>query len=200
MSHRTMTTGVIGTPATGLDAQGFNAGAAAAGVRGEHLTAQTLRDYSSDCLIAHSLRLPVKMNADIDHLIVAGNSLMAIDSKLWKPGYYHGWIGSPRRGLRTEAHLDVDASARAVSALESMLAADGLTPTTSRLVAVHPAKQKQKQKTTISTSLRWHTPPIVAATALATHIEDFLQQSGGLRADPELASAIKRIHQKGRSS
>lgn len=198
MSHRNATTGVIGTPAAGLHTQGFNAGTATAGARGEHLTAQTLRDYSGDCLIVHSLRLPVKMNADIDHLIVAGNSLLAIDSKLWKPGYYHGWIGSPRRGLSTEAHLDVDASAHAVSALESMLAADGLTPTTSRLVAVHPAKQKQK--TTISTSLRWHTPPIVAATALASHIEGFLEQAVNHGPDPKLAAAIKRIHQKGRSS
>lgn len=198
MSHRNATTGVIGTPAAGLHTQGFTPGTAEAGARGEHLSATMLRDYADDCLIVHSLRLPVKMNADIDHLIVAGDSLLAIDSKLWKPGYYHGWFGAPRRGLSTEAHLDVNASARAVSALESMLTADGLAPRTSRLVAVHPAKQKQK--TTISTSLRWHTPPIVAASKLRIRIEDFLEQSGHHGPDPKLAAAIKRIHQKGRSS
>lgn len=197
MSQGTKTTGVIGSPAAGLSAQDFNAGAASAGTRGERLTAAALGGYVRSCLIVHSLRLPVKMNADIDHLIVAGNSLLAIDSKLWKPGYYHSWFGIPRRGLGAEAHLDVDASARAVSALKSMLSADGLNPAVDRLVVVHPAKQKQK--TTISVSMQLRTPPTVSAatSGFTRRIEDFISDCHG--ADPKLAASIKRIHQKGRS-
>lgn len=194
MSTPLKTTGVIGTAAAGMTDQGFDASRAASGARGESLTAAILRGYSDWALIIHSLRLPVKLKTDIDHLVVAGEGILAIDSKLWRPGYYHGWLGTPMRGFRREPHVSAASTEKALDVLTSMLAADRIDPETSSLIAVHAAKKHAA--TTISSSLSWRPTPIVGAATLEDRVEKFLTLHPGA-AEDRLARGLQRIHRKG---
>lgn len=195
MSTPFKTTGVIGTAAAGMTDQGFDASRASSGARGEGYTAVILRGFSDRALIIHSLRLPVKLKTDIDHLVVADEAILAIDSKLWRPGYYHGWLGNPMRGMRPEPHISSPSTEKALDVLTSMLAADGIRPQVSSLVAVHGAKKREV--TTISSSLSFRSTPIIGAATLDDRVEKFLTRYPGT-ADEDLARGLQRIHQKGK--
>lgn len=196
MSMAFKTTGVVGTAAAGMTDQGFDASRASSGARGEGLTAAILRGYSDRALIIHSLRLPVKLETDIDHLVVSGEGILAIDSKLWRPGYYHGWFGTPMRGVRREPHVSAAATEKALEVLTSMLGADRIDPETFSLVAVHGAKKAES--TTVSSSLSWRPTPIIGAAKLEDRVEKFLTLHPG-PAEDRLARALQRIHRKGRA-
>lgn len=74
-----------------LDDAGFaaNAQTAKAGQAGELLTARILNRQAADrgFTVLHDLRVP-RARANIDHVVVAGNRVWVIDSKLWLPGVY----------------------------------------------------------------------------------------------------------------
>ena len=57
---------------------------------GEQITASLLDELLviPSVHIIHGLRFPGAHSADIDHVVVAGNRIALIDSKLWKPGQY----------------------------------------------------------------------------------------------------------------
>ena len=81
----------LGTAGGSLDNTGFaaNAGTAKAGQTGELLTAKILDTHAAQrgFTVLHDLRIP-RAKANIDHVVVAGNRVWVIDSKLWKPGRY----------------------------------------------------------------------------------------------------------------
>ena len=81
----------LGRAGGSLDDAGFsvNAGTAKAGQTGELLTARMLdaRAEKHGFTVLHDLRVP-RSKANIDHIVVAGNRVWVIDSKLWAPGVY----------------------------------------------------------------------------------------------------------------
>lgn len=89
----------LGTAGGSLTDAGFaaNAGTARAGKTGEILTARILdaQAKTRGFTVLHDLRIP-RAKANIDHVVVAGNRVWVIDSKLWLPGLYstvrnHTW-------------------------------------------------------------------------------------------------------------
>lgn len=81
----------LGRAGGSLDVADFasSAEAAAAGRDGEVATAKVLDRLADQqgFTVIHDLRIP-GAKANIDHVVVAGTKVWAIDSKLWKPGFY----------------------------------------------------------------------------------------------------------------
>lgn len=99
---------VWGTAGFGVSRQANWQQASRAGVEagrmGEILTAKVLDQL---CLqpggptVIHDVRIPLKgINANIDHVLVAGDRILLIDSKCWKPGVYWTLFGQTRRGTQ----------------------------------------------------------------------------------------------------
>lgn len=74
---------VIGSPASRVLRSGLSN--AKVGADGEGWTALALQDFAErhpEAVVAHSLSIPGS-NADIDHIVVIGDHITVIDSKLW---------------------------------------------------------------------------------------------------------------------
>lgn len=94
---------VYGTAGAGLsDSSWLGAGntTAAVGRRGEQRTEAILNRLAGDTgiTVLHDLTIPGS-KANIDHAVVAGDTITLIDSKVWKPGFYWTLGGKTRRGL-----------------------------------------------------------------------------------------------------
>jgi len=88
---------------------------AGVGLKGEVRTASVLRAIQSartpsQCFtVVHDIMLPSsKYTANIDHLVIAGNSVIIIDSKVWSPGYYvtvggKTWVYRPKKVRSSQA-------------------------------------------------------------------------------------------------
>jgi len=97
-----------------------------AGKRGEEKTARVLARVCvpGGPTVLHSLRLPMPgVDADIDHIVVAGRDLFIVDSKTWKPARYWTFAHTTRRGLERVPFADKHTSEMAVRALRSLFAA-----------------------------------------------------------------------------
>ena len=97
------------------------------GKKGEERTAEALASIATDGgpTILHSLRLPMSgVDADIDHVVVAGRNVYVVDSKVWKPARYWTVGHVTRRGLERVRFADKHTSEMAVRALRSLLAAN----------------------------------------------------------------------------
>ena len=95
-----MSGAVYGTPAASLKnaAWAKNTTVAEIGARGEHRTAEILNRLAHrGAAIFHDITLPGS-RANLDHVIVAGNSITIIDTKVWAPGTYWRLFGVIRRG------------------------------------------------------------------------------------------------------
>lgn len=100
MSGRVYGTAGVGV-ATGQWVQ--NRGVAQAGARGEIKTAKELGRLvaRSNVTVLHDLKVPVPgITANIDHVVVSGDVVWLIDSKMWKPGFLWTFGGKTRRGLQ----------------------------------------------------------------------------------------------------
>lgn len=104
---------VIGEAAFGLEQDASwaaNAQVAAAGARGEHRTARALNELASrpgGPTILHDVAIPIPgFTANIDHVLVAGRTVVLIDSKSWKPGFYWTWQRVSWRGRERFAPAD----------------------------------------------------------------------------------------------
>ena len=88
--------GAHGVPGRGLTVQRFGANAAP-GIEGERRTARLIEASVLPGLPAarliNGLRWPGTRAADIDHVVLAGNRIAVIDSKLWTDGKY-SWDNS----------------------------------------------------------------------------------------------------------
>lgn len=60
---------------------------------------------SSEWDVFHDLRVPGS-RANIDHVLVGARSVVVIDTKIWKPGFYWTLGGATRRGWERVQHLD----------------------------------------------------------------------------------------------
>lgn len=120
-------------------------GAAAVGQKAERDTAQVLADLADregGPSVFHDLNVPTAgSNANIDHVVVAGTTVLIVDSKAWKPGFYYTIGGRTFRGFFSRFK---PADKREMPFLASSLkrylgdAATVVTP----LVAVWPSSKK----------------------------------------------------------
>lgn len=71
---------------------------AGVGLAGELRTAKLMGNPAAT--VMHDLYVPdAGRKANIDHLVIAGNVIWIIDSKVWKPGFYWTFGGKTRRGF-----------------------------------------------------------------------------------------------------
>jgi hypothetical protein len=85
------------------------------GARAEIRTALELLDplcRNGGPTVLHDLRLSSTnrsggtRDANIDHILISGNTVYIIDTKTWQPGFYWTLGGTTRRGLKKVPHLD----------------------------------------------------------------------------------------------
>lgn len=95
---------VFGQAGAGVQAGGWvaNEGVRQAGARGEKLAAAQLDRWAehSGGTVVHDVLVPhPKLTFNVDHVAIFGRTVVLIDSKFWKPGFYWTWHGVTRRGL-----------------------------------------------------------------------------------------------------
>lgn len=99
--------GIYGRAATGLQDSSWavNENVAKIGAKGEQKTEMLLNGFGKKAAVLHDLRIPLPgFKANIDHVIVSGKSVLLIDSKMWKPGFYWSVLGY-RRGWEKAPHI-----------------------------------------------------------------------------------------------
>ncbi|MBG0738813.1 NERD domain-containing protein [Paeniglutamicibacter antarcticus] len=130
-----MSNGIYGRAATGLQDTSWavNENVAKIGAKGEQKTEALLNGFAMKAAVLHDLRIPIPgFKANIDHAIVSGRSVLLIDSKMWKPGFYWSMLGY-RRGWEKTPH--VGKSQEYVSkAMNTFLNGTGARVLTPRLV------------------------------------------------------------------
>lgn len=123
-----------------------NAETAQAGRAGELATAAILEKLSRErgFAVLHDLRIP-NAKANIDHIVVAGDQVTIIDSKMWKPGFYWTLGGKTRRGFEPVPHADKRGIPLAHTRITEMLDGLNLAPRMQRpLMVIHPSRRDGK--------------------------------------------------------
>jgi hypothetical protein len=137
---------VVGTAAASLaDSAGWaDPGRAAIGAKGERATASVLNALAhvpGGPSVIHDARIPLpNVKANIDHMVVSGNNVLIIDSKMWKPGFYWTAFGRTFRGLSAFPSADKRTLPMAVDGITKFLAGRGIRANVRRpLLIVWPS-------------------------------------------------------------
>lgn len=117
---------VLGTAGGGLRNAPWavNADVAAIGRRGEEKTGEILDRLAANPngpTILHDLMIP-GYRANIDHVIISGNAVTLVDTKVWKPGRYWRLFSVTRRGLERFPSADKRTMQLAVAKIAPLLA------------------------------------------------------------------------------
>lgn len=118
---------IYGVPGGGLKNATWaaNQGVAAVGADGERKTAAVLNEAAlagRGAVVLHDVMIPsARYTANVDHVVVTGNRVLLIDSKVWKPGRYWTLLGATRRGSRRFEHADKATMSVAVKAFSAWL-------------------------------------------------------------------------------
>ena len=101
---------VYGTPGSTLgdDAAFTTKARARQGRRGESDCATLIHNafrHDDDAYVFHDVSIP-GMRANIDHVVVRGLNVLAVDAKRWKAGLYWTLLGHTRRGREAVPHCD----------------------------------------------------------------------------------------------
>ena len=138
----------LGVPGLSLSGPGTWATSAEAreqGRRGEERTAAVLAHLLTPGgpSVLHSLRLPMAgVEADIDHVVVAGRDVWILDSKTWRPAFYWTLRGRTRRGWRPVSFADRHTSEMALQSLRRRFVESEVSAVVHRpLVVVWPSNQ-----------------------------------------------------------
>lgn len=95
-------TGAFGTPSetipAGIETQ----------LGPEAASAEVLDEFGTYAVVAHTVKVPHRTET-IDHVVVAGNAVMLIDSQMWGPGFYHSMFGELRRNFSSKHDYDYEA-------------------------------------------------------------------------------------------
>lgn len=86
-----------------------NDGVRRAGVRGEQLAAALLDQWAetSGATVIHDVMVPhQRYTFNVDHVVVIGRTVVLVDAKLWRPGFYWTWNGRSHRGLQAFPFAD----------------------------------------------------------------------------------------------
>ena len=120
------TIGIAGGSLEGTADWASSPTAAAAGRRGERATAQVLDALAArpgGPTVLHDATIPIAgIDANIDHIVVAGVRVWIVDSKLWRPGWYWTWRGTARRGTTVVPHVARGTAKMAYNSIVSLLA------------------------------------------------------------------------------
>lgn len=166
--------------------------AARAGASGETATAKELNRVAGQPggpTVLHDLRIPIPgISANIDHIVVAGRTVIVVDSKLWKPGRYWTFAGSTRRGFERFAPADKQTLPMAAEAIGKMLSASGLRHRIGRpLMVVWPSSKRAHL------NLVWFRPRGARAIAGATLEQYALERWAGQPADSAIVAALRPL-------
>lgn len=127
--------GIYGRAGTGLQDSSWavNENVARIGAKGEAKTEALLNGFGKKAAVLHDLRIPIPgFKANIDHAVVSGKSVLLIDSKMWKPGFYWSLLGF-RRGWEKTPHIG-KSQEYVSSAMTSYLQGTGARISTPQLV------------------------------------------------------------------
>lgn len=120
---------IIGQAAHGLSGDvswAVNDGAAKFGADAELKTAQLLNDIAmreDGPTVFHDLRIPIpNFNANLDHIVVSGTTLLIVDTKAWKAGFLWTFAGRTHRGLKRFVACDKQTVAMGHDTLVNYLA------------------------------------------------------------------------------
>lgn len=143
-----MTGQILGVPGHGLQDAGWakNQQVAAKGAVGEKLTAQVLDRLATDgdATVMHDLRIPSsRYTANIDHVVVSGNRVLIVDSKLWKPGFVWTLGSKTRRGWDRFEPAEKRTMTLAHDSLQGYLVSAGQVRFPRPLVAVWPSRDQK---------------------------------------------------------
>lgn len=185
---------VHGTPggALGNASWAVTADAARIGGDGEKRTADLLNPlcWAPDAAtVLHDVDIPGSF-ANIDHILISGNRVWLVDSKVWKPGTYWTLLGTTRRGFEKVPHADKRTMVMANERLTKFLTErrqrfNIVTPT----LIVWPSKQNETM------SLRWARTPgakIVTPQQFQVLARKFCAEP----ADPTLARVLTELVRK----
>lgn len=105
--------------------------------------------------VLHDLNIPIPgISANIDHLVVSGDKVTILDSKVWKPGRYRNTIrgGGAKRGREKVDHTRKKTMVMAREAIERYLLARGITARFAvPVLIVWPSSTKGRVSTTLLT-------------------------------------------------
>lgn len=120
--------------------------AARVGKQGEIRTAQMLRRHfagDSSVTVCHDLSVPGLDRANVDHAVIKGNTVVLVDSKLWKPGTYWRLGRFVFRGL---THFPAGERVGARAGVDRWTSELGSKAAVSGLVVVHPSSSHGEVK------------------------------------------------------
>jgi len=180
----------IGSPGASVSELGikFGRAQASAGTDGEIRTARAL---ASCCqpggpTVLHDLVLPMSgISANIDHIIISGNEVRILDSKMWTPGFYWTFAGHTRRGLKRIEHADKQTMAMATTAIEKLLSNTGVRFVMKRPVLIVWSSNARKRM-----SLRLFRPFGAKATTGRHFTSRTRHFAGNEPANQELVAAL----------
>ena len=140
---------MIGVPGGGLVNAHWaqNDEVAAIGRRGERRTANALDVLASENgpTVLHDLVIPITgITANIDHVFVSGHTVVIVDTKVWRPGFY--WtVGKTRRGLSLFPAADKRTLPMAADAIGALLDRSGIRyHKTKLLMVVWPSNDRAR--------------------------------------------------------
>lgn len=147
---------IIGTAGSSLKGAAWASSMKVAniGCVGEQRTEMVLNKLAqtSSFTVLHDVRIPIPgVFANIDHVIVSGNHITLIDSKMWKPGFYWTLRGKTFRGWERFTFADKKTLPMAKRALEVLFARNGISPQFTNLIVVWSVSGKP--------SLHFYSPP-----------------------------------------
>ncbi len=181
----------IGTPGASVGglAGRFGNAQTAAGTDGELRTARLLEKYCKPGgpTVLHDLVLPMNaIKANIDHVVISGNEVRILDSKLWQPGFYWTLGGTTRRGMTRVNHADKQTMAMATTSLKKLLS----TSTSGDFVLKQPTLIVWPSNSKKRLSLRFFRPVGARSTTgdrFALRHRHFV---GTKPANPEIVAAL----------
>lgn len=169
-------------------------GAARVGASGEQRTATLLDQIASSgaVTVLHDLRVPSsKYKANIDHVVVSGNRVFVIDSKVWKPAFYWTLNGKTRRGLSRFKPAEKQTMVVITNALEAMFAAAGVDAVVETpLLFVWPSSKRDKLTTW---ALTVPGARVVAGAKVAQVAERLFTGRAGKRADEAVVAQLRAL-------
>lgn len=180
--------GIYGRAATGLQDSSWaiNEQVARIGAKGEEKSARLLDGFSKKAAILHDLRIPIPgFKANIDHIVVSGNRVLILDSKMWRPGFYWTMFGVNRRGLQRVDHTAKDQS-YVRQAITSYLAGTGARVAVPYLV-VWSSREGQSASTWM---LKVPGAGVISGMSLVYAVKTFI---GRKPANPDIVNKLRQL-------
>lgn len=178
-----------------------NADVARVGAAGERRTAELLNRFASHAdgvTVMHDLHIPQPgFTANIDHLVVSGQTVHIIDAKVWKPARYWTLGGKTRRGWKRFPHADKQTMGMARDALGRYLTGRGIAANFAEpVVVVWPSSSRA------SLNVRWLRVPgarTMTGDAFVRYADKtfapsrLLGRGSGSTADPNIVAALANL-------